>query len=61
MKKLACSAVSGDIECNFVATGDTDEEVMSQLKQHGKEAHGMTEEDITEETMKKMKENIKEE
>lgn len=64
MKTLTCKIVSG-IDCPYVAKGETDEEVMVQLKEHGQEAHpeeikkmmeGMSEDDL----VKRMKENIQE-
>lgn len=47
--------------CPFVARGETEEEVMLELKKHGMEVHEMTEEDITDDVKQKMKDNMKEE
>jgi len=65
MKTLGCNDVSG-LACSYVAKGETDEQVMEDLKNHGNTVHpeeikkmmeGMSEEEL----MQKMKENIKEE
>ena len=34
------------MDCGFVARGETEDEVMQQAAQHGKQAHGMTDEDL---------------
>ncbi len=40
-KSLSCKDVGP--ECDFVARGETEEEIMGQVAQHAKEAHGMDE------------------
>jgi predicted small metal-binding protein len=38
MKMLSCHAM-GDMSCNFVARGETDQDVMDQMTAHVKEKH----------------------
>ena len=50
MKMLSCKAM-GDPTCDFVAKGETDEEVMAQMAAHAKEHHadnvsGKTDEEL---------------
>lgn len=40
-KILSCRDVG--VDCDFVARGETEEEIFRQCAKHGKEAHGMTE------------------
>ena len=40
-KTLRCRDVGPD--CDFVARGETEEEIMGQVAQHAKAAHGMEE------------------
>ncbi|MEW6209231.1 MAG: DUF1059 domain-containing protein [Acidobacteriota bacterium] len=40
-KTLCCRDVGPD--CDFVARGETEEEIMSQVAQHAREAHGLEE------------------
>jgi len=59
MKSLACKDVSG-LECEYVAEGETNEEVKAALAQHGADEHAeemeaMTPEDV-EQMMAKMDE-----
>jgi predicted small metal-binding protein len=42
--KFACSQVG--FHCPFVAEGDTEQEVIEKAKQHGRESHGLTEEQL---------------
>jgi predicted small metal-binding protein len=44
--KLACAKM-GNEGCDFVAEGETADDVMMKAMQHGMEAHGMTEADMT--------------
>lgn len=46
MMQLACKDL-GNMDCDFVAQGETAEDVMQQGMAHAKEAHGMTDEDMT--------------
>lgn len=39
MRQIACREIG--VDCDFVAKGNTDEEVMQECRKHGKEAHGM--------------------
>jgi predicted small metal-binding protein len=57
MKKLACRDVG--VNCNFVATGETEEEVMQKAGEHGKKVHGYTDADFTPEMIDKIRAAIK--
>jgi predicted small metal-binding protein len=57
MKKLTCRDVG--VDCDFVATGATEEEVMQKAGEHGKKVHGFTDADFTPEMMAKIKAVIK--
>jgi len=54
-KKLAC----GDLMpgCDFVAEGETEEEVLTKAAQHAQSAHGI--EEITDDLVAKVKSAIK--
>ncbi len=52
MKTLNCKDVSG--MCDFVATGETNEEVKQKLAEHGMEAHAKELSKMTEEGKKEM-------
>lgn len=58
MKQLTCRDLG--IDCDFVATAETEEEVMKQGAEHGKAAHGYTDADFTPEMMGKVKAAVKE-
>ena len=53
MKTFACRDLG--INCDFVATGKTDEEVAAKAKKHGKTVTGQTEADMTPELEEKIK------
>lgn len=53
MKKFACRDLGMD--CDFVAEGETEEEVVAKAKEHGKTVHGQTEADMTPELEEKIK------
>ena len=56
--KFACSDVG--FNCPFTAQGNSEEEVIDKAKQHGKEAHDFTEEQLNDpQMMKKVKAAIK--
>ena len=55
-KKLTCRDVG--VDCDFEATGETEEEILQKAAQHAKEAHGMSE--IPEELVEKCKQAIRE-
>ena len=42
---LACSDLA-DKNCQYVARGDTEEELLVAIKKHGKEAHGFTDKQL---------------
>jgi len=67
MKTLACMDVCGEkcMACSFVAKGETDEDVMKQLDEHGKKAHPKEMEEMMkmmpkEQMMEMMKSKIRE-
>ena len=43
-KEMRCADLGMD--CGYVAHGETEDEVMQQAAEHGKQAHGMTDEDL---------------
>ena len=45
-KMLECAKVDPSSGCTHVVRGETEDEVMQQAAQHGKQAHGMTDEDL---------------
>lgn len=59
MKTLSCRETGA--QCDFIARGRTDEEVLSKAAEHGKKAHGMKDTDLTPEKMKKFRGLIHEE
>jgi predicted small metal-binding protein len=52
MKSLSCREAGCD--CDYIATGQTEEELMGKLREHGMKEHGKTEED-----MMQMKDKLK--
>jgi predicted small metal-binding protein len=57
LKTIRCR--DAGVDCDFVAKGNTEEELFRNALVHGRKAHGMTE--ITEELKKKMRSLIREE
>ena len=57
MKSISCRDMGTD--CDFVATGMTEDEVMKQVGEHGKQVHAMTDADFTPEMMAKAKAAMK--
>ena len=45
MKTLSCRDAGCD--CNYIAKGETEEEVIRDAAQHGMKEHGKTQEDMT--------------
>lgn len=57
---ISCRDTGAD--CDYVARGETEEELMADVMKHGKEVHGFTEEQLKDpEMMKKIKAAIKRE
>ena len=56
-RKMSCRDVGPD--CDFVARGESDEEVMGQVAEHARTAHGMDE--VPAELAEKAKAAIKDE
>lgn len=59
MKQLKCTDVQSDKECDFVATGQTDDEVIEKMRKHGGETHSDLMKDPTPESIKKWEENAR--
>ena len=57
MKKLACRDLG--LDCNYVVTGATEDEVMQKAGEHGKKVHGYKDADFTPEMMAKVRAAIK--
>ena len=56
MKSLSCREAGCD--CDYIATGQTEEELMEKLREHGMKEHGKTEEDMIQMT-DKLKDSIR--
>ena len=56
-KALSCKDLGAD--CDFVARGETEEDVFKAVAEHGAQAHGMT--DVPPEMIEKAKSLIREE
>jgi predicted small metal-binding protein len=54
-RKMSCRDVGPD--CDFVARGESDEEVMGQVAEHARSAHGMN--DVPQELAQKAKAAIR--
>lgn len=59
MKSLSCKDAGTD--CNFVAQGNTDEEVLKKMAEHGKKMHGMKDADFSSEKVEQFRKLIYEE
>jgi predicted small metal-binding protein len=57
MKSLSCRESGCD--CDYIATGQTEEELMGKLRERGMKEHGMKEHGKTEEDMIQMKDKLK--
>lgn len=55
-KQLNCSDL-GQVDCTWIGTADTEEELLAQAGAHAAEAHGMTE--ITPDILAEVKSAIK--
>jgi predicted small metal-binding protein len=56
MRRISCRDIG--VDCDFVATGNSDEEIIKACAEHGKKAHGM--EALPPELAQKVKSSIKE-
>lgn len=54
MKTVSCREV-GVADCDYVVSGETEEEVLKRGVEHGKNVHGMKDEDFASEFMEKVK------
>jgi predicted small metal-binding protein len=57
MKTLSCREAGFD--CDYVVEGETEEEILQKGQEHGKNVHGLKEEDCTPEFKEKLKGLIK--
>lgn len=56
--QFACQDVG--VACDFIAKGETEEELLEQVAKHAKEVHGYTDEQLNDpEMMKKVKSAVK--
>ena len=58
MKEIRCAEVGFFPDCDGVIRGETDEEVMAKAAEHGREVHGMTDADFTDENIEKIRQQI---
>lgn len=56
-KSVSCRDLGMD--CDFVARGETNEEVMTQIREHGRRVHGMKDADFTPELTSRIRDNIR--
>jgi predicted small metal-binding protein len=59
-KQIRCSEVGFFPDCEGVMEGETDEEVMAAAAAHGREVHGMTDADFTDENVETIRSRIRE-
>jgi predicted small metal-binding protein len=60
MKEIRCAEVGFFPECEGVMRGEAEEEVMTAAAKHGREVHGMTDADFTDENIEKIRAHIRE-
>ncbi len=60
MKEIRCAEVGFFPDCAGVMRGETEEEVMAAAAKHGREVHDMTDADLTDENVEKIREHIRE-
>ncbi len=60
MKEIRCAEVGFFPECEGVMQGEAEEEVMAAGAKHGREVHGMTDTDFTDENIEKIRAHIRE-
>lgn len=58
MRELSCK--DAGYSCDFVASGNTDDEVMKKVAEHGKKVHGMKDSDFTADKVTKYRKLIHE-
>ncbi len=59
MKEVHCSEVGFFPDCEGVMRGETEEEIMAAAAQHGREVHGMSDADFTEENIAIIRSHIR--
>ncbi len=58
-RQISCSEVGLFPDCKGVMEGETDEEVMAAAAAHGREVHGMTDADFTDENVDLIRSRIR--
>jgi predicted small metal-binding protein len=58
-KILECSKVNPQSNCDYIARGETEQDVLQDAKLHAQQQHGI--QDLTPDLMSKVKENIHDE
>jgi predicted small metal-binding protein len=59
MKEIRCGEVGFFPDCEGVMRGETEEEVLAGAAKHGKDVHGMTDADFTDENVTKIREHVR--
>jgi predicted small metal-binding protein len=59
VKEIRCAEVGFFPDCDGVMRGESDEEVMAKAAEHGREVHGMTDADFTDENVEKIRQHIR--
>lgn len=59
MKEIRCAEVGFFPDCEGVMRGETEEEVLADAAKHGKDVHGMTDADFTDENVEKIREHVR--
>ena len=54
-KEIRCAEVGFFPDCEGVMRGETDDEVLAAAAQHGKEVHGMRDEDLDQSAIAKVR------
>jgi predicted small metal-binding protein len=58
MKEIRCAEVGFFPDCKGVMQGESEEEVMAAAAKHGREVHGMTDADFTDENVETIRAHI---
>lgn len=59
MKEIRCSEVGFFPECEGVMSGEDEDAVMAAAAQHGRDVHGMTDADFTDENVQIIRSHIR--
>lgn len=58
MKEIRCAEIGFFPDCEGVVRGESEDEVMAAVAEHGSSVHGMTEADFTPETVETIRSHI---